>query len=147
MSSVSSGENMVISASRSNPSSRVSDARALLSPTMTAAAPRSCAFMILRAKSHEPRSTSAMWYGFAGAGGRRVSGGRGVQARDTRASEGGVGRETLTLTVAEDAEAGEPGSSVEYGTMKPDKGSEVGPLKRGGKAAGRWGTVRLAECS
>ena len=75
------GENMVMRLSLARPSASVSSVLALPSPTITAAAPRSCAARIFVAKSHDPRSTSAIVYGSSG--GMYRSGGKmgGTQAK------------------------------------------------------------------
>jgi hypothetical protein len=57
---------MVIKFSLARPSSSVSPGCATESPTITAAAPRSWAARTLVAKSHPPRSTSAIVYGGRG---------------------------------------------------------------------------------
>lgn len=60
------GENIVMRPSRFRPSSSGSPTRNSPSPTITPAAPRSCAARTLTANSHPPRSTSAILYGLEG---------------------------------------------------------------------------------
>lgn len=73
------GENIVIRFSLFLPSSSVSPSLNLESPTTTPAHPLSCAARTFVAKSHPPRSISAMRYGFTG-GSRRGSVVGGIQA-------------------------------------------------------------------
>ena len=149
---VSSGENMVRRLSRCLPSSSVSPSRSFLSPTTTAATPRSCAARTFVAKSQPPRSTRAMTYGSLGIEGRTGGHARGTQARsggsfhDSRLEKSGFGTCPPTAESAPMA-----ANLVEFGggrdakvTRVPDTGKSESGGRKAGKAAGRWGSETLA---